>query len=61
VTHAVPAPASKPYVVHKGDTLVKITKEVYGKSTPEVISFVVDANKGDDQETGTAARKARPS
>jgi nucleoid-associated protein YgaU len=43
--HASPTP-SKPYVVHKGDTLVKITKEVYGKSTPDVISFVVDANKG---------------
>lgn len=44
-SHAVPAPP-KPYTVQKGDTLVKITKDVYGKCTPDVISFVVGANKG---------------
>lgn len=36
----------KPYVVQKGDTLVKITREIYNNSSPKVIDFVVEANKG---------------
>lgn len=46
---AVAAPA-KPYVVQKGDTLVKITRVVYGKSSPDVISFVEKANKLKDRD-----------
>lgn len=43
---AVVAAPPKPYVVQKGDTLVKITREIYNNSSPKVIDFVVSANKG---------------
>ena len=35
----------KPYVVRRGESLWTIARIVYGKSSPDVISYIVDANK----------------
>jgi len=36
----------KTYVVQRGENLGKIARIVYGRSSPEVINYLVDANRG---------------
>jgi len=37
--------APKPYVVRRGESLWTIARTVYGRSSPDVITYMVDANK----------------
>ncbi|HOB75415.1 MAG TPA: LysM peptidoglycan-binding domain-containing protein [Phycisphaerae bacterium] len=37
---------AKEYVVKKGDALVNIARATYGKASPDVITFLVESNKG---------------
>jgi nucleoid-associated protein YgaU len=52
---AVPASTAlpKPYVVRRGDGLEKIAKRVYGRSSPSIISHIMDANNGTIKDRDT--------
>jgi nucleoid-associated protein YgaU len=46
VERPLPPPApTRPYVVEKGDTLTRIARRCYGKSSPDIVNAIYEANR----------------